>query len=981
MPYIFDSRELAMMLAAFVALAVSWLSWRKRSTAPEATPFALLMGAVFIWGFGGAFELAAQIVELKIFWSQVTYIGIVYTPPAWFVFALRYGRMPRHSTAKLPVLVSVVPTVILLLALSNEWHHLLWRSVTLFQSEMGILARYERGPVFWTNVVYSYSLLVAGTGLLIRTAIESSRLFRLQAAALLLATIIPWVANFLYVARIGPTAGYDFTPFAFTVTGILLFLGIFSFRLLELSPVATDALYKNMRDGVVVTNSQGRIVSCNPSAYELFGVARTVIGTRLLDSIPALASTEVRPETGEQEIELEANGGQRWLGVHATEIGVAGRLYVMRDITPRKAMEQQLLSSRRLEEALLNAPIDAAFLIGPDGTVLAANKAGATRLGMTVQELIGKNLREFFPKHLVESRAQRLREVLLYKKPVQFIDERAGRVTSNSLYPIVDGEGNVTHIAVYARDITDIRKKERELAGMLLKMKELEAIINRSKAIVIRRRAQPDHLIEYVTENINQLGYTADDFISGRIRWINVVHPDDVVRQTRELEEYSRKGVKEFSTEFRLFDSQGGVRWMNDRTRAIADDTGKITHYESVMWDVTDPKRTEQALRNAQKMESLGVLAGGIAHDFNNVLQGIFGQASLALTRLEAHHPAYQSVHKLEVASLRAAELTRQLLAYSGRALFHLTPLSLNDVIAENMDVLRNSVTGTVDFTFSLDPSLEPVNADAGQVGQLLKNIVINSGEAIGERRGTIDIKTKMTDLTEEGAARWSRGGDKVPPGRFAVLEVADNGCGMSDETLEKIFDPFYSTKYIGRGLGLAAVLGIVRGHKGAIQVTSRLGEGSTFRIIFPVLREIGQLKSESASPQPREPRTRQSNEAPAILVIDDEEAVRDIVKEILESSGYTVIIASSGEQGLELFRQHETSIALALVDLSMPGIGGEETLRRLRSLSPSLLIILSSGYSESEVAERFPTEKPDAFIQKPYKPAALLELIRSLTS
>ena len=384
--------------------------------------------------------------------------------------------------------------------------------------------------------------------------------------------------------------------------------------------------------------------------------------------------------------------------------------------------------------------------------------------------------------------------------------------------------------------------------------------------------------------------------------------------------------------------------------------------------DVTERKRMEERSRNTQKLESLGVLAGGIAHDFNNLLTAILGGATLLQEDIPENSPAASNLKLVISASERATLLTRQMLAYSGRGRFVVEQIDLAQQIREITELLESSVTRDVELVLSLETDGVLVEADAGQIQQLLMNMVINGAEAIEGGPGTVLISTRVQELDAD-YVRDNMAGDNVVPGRYVLLEVHDTGKGMDQKTLSRIFDPFFTTKFTGRGLGLAAVLGIVRGHRGAIKVYSNPGLGTTFKVFFPVAQE---QKSRTADLPPVA--ALHGNET--ILIVDDEETVQSLAVAALTKYGYRTLQARNGKEAIEIFEKEPEAIALVLLDMTMPVMSGEETLKRLKQIQPSIPVIASSGYNEIEALRRF-GQGVRGFLQKPYRAAQLAEKIR----
>jgi signal transduction histidine kinase/CheY-like chemotaxis protein len=375
----------------------------------------------------------------------------------------------------------------------------------------------------------------------------------------------------------------------------------------------------------------------------------------------------------------------------------------------------------------------------------------------------------------------------------------------------------------------------------------------------------------------------------------------------------------------------------------------------------------EAKVLEVQKLESLGVLAGGIAHDFNNLLVAILGNASLALLDLPEDSPARQSIADIEVASQRAGELARQMLAYSGRSRFQVEPIELGELVRELMTLLQVSIGKSV--VIKLDLSKEPiiVDADAAQLRQVVMNLVINAADAIGDRSGFVTIRVGrlradaayLADVHPEA---------ELAAGHYAALEVSDTGMGMDTATQARIFDPFFTTKFTGRGLGLAAVLGIVRGHGGALRVYSEIGRGSTFRIVLPL---------SASSPAPVEDADEVWFGTGRVLAVDDDAMVRSVARRLLQSFGLTVVEAAGGREAIDCFAADPDAIDAILLDLTMPDVGGAEVVREVRAIRPDVPIVLMSGYHEDEAGAAFDGDGLAGFVQKPFTPADLAKRMR----
>jgi len=407
---------------------------------------------------------------------------------------------------------------------------------------------------------------------------------------------------------------------------------------------------------------------------------------------------------------------------------------------------------------------------------------------------------------------------------------------------------------------------------------------------------------------------------------------------------------------------------------------GRPVHMVAIR-DITERLEAEEERRNldvqmqqAQKLESLGLLAGGIAHDFNNLLTAIVGHANLALMDLAPESPAIGSLREIEEASHRAAELCRQMLAYAGRGRFVVDVVDLSRLVQELVHLLHVSVSKKVRLSCQLAADLPAIEGDAAQLRQVVMNLVINAAEAVGDNDGVIAVSTGQMQCDADYLRGAGSVAGTVPPqpGSYVYVEIADSGCGMDTATLERIFDPFFTTKFTGRGLGLAAVLGIVGRHKGIVKVQSERGKGTAFRVLFPASgKRVAQIAPGEAAPPWRG--------TGAVLLVDDEEPVRRVAGRMLERCGFRVMAAGDGREAVGLFREHSGEIACVLLDLAMPQMNGEETFRELRRIQPDVRVVLASGYSDSEVMDRFAGGGLAGFIEKPYELSALSALLQKV--
>jgi len=398
---------------------------------------------------------------------------------------------------------------------------------------------------------------------------------------------------------------------------------------------------------------------------------------------------------------------------------------------------------------------------------------------------------------------------------------------------------------------------------------------------------------------------------------------------------------------------------------------GDIEGFVAIQSDVTQQRKVEDKLHHTDRVESLGVLAGGIAHDFNNLLTAILGNAALAMKKLEHESPAYSHLDSIEAASHSAADLCRQMLAYSGQGRFVVKPVNLNKLL-ENMGKLIDvSIAKHAVVRYQLSDDLPLIDADVAQVQQVILNLMTNASEALGEQSGTISLATGSMDV-EQDYLYNSLGSEHLDAGHYVYLEVSDTGCGMDEGTKKKIFDPFFTTKFTGRGLGMSAMLGIVKGHQGALRLYSEKGKGTTICVLFPQ----GQHQQEVEQVQPE---TVPLKDSGLVLVVDDEEGVREVATAMLEDIGYKVLTAVDGEHAIEVYQKHQDDILFVVLDMTMPKMNGEACFRRLRQINHDVKVLLSSGYNEQEATSRFAGKGLAGFIQKPYTPQALSKIIADI--
>ncbi|MBI5771272.1 MAG: CHASE domain-containing protein [Verrucomicrobia bacterium] len=524
----------------------------------------------------------------------------------------------------------------------------------------------------------------------------------------------------------------------------------------------------------------------------------------------------------------------------------------------------------------------------------------------------------------------------------------------------------------------EVRERTAELSES---RRRLSSLMHALPGMAFQCRYEGQALtVLYASEGATALtGWTPDEFVSGQAQFREVVHPDDLAR-VREHTVAALRSRTDFEQEFRIRTRDAREKWVLSRGRGAGDSARGPGVFEGLVIDITAQKHAERERLNlerrlleGQKLESLGLLAGGIAHDFNNLLATVIGNSNLLRLDPAQSEAAGQKLDAIETAAQRASDLCRQMLAYAGKGRFIVEPTDLSSLVETLVPLLDVSVAKQAHLRLTLARGLPPVRADATQLRQIAMNLVLNAADAIGDRGGEIAISTGVMRVDPQ-MLRACQVGSDLPPGDFAFLEVRDNGCGMPPEVLARIFDPFYTTKFAGRGLGLAAVLGIVRGHGGALFVQSAVDHGALFRLLLPAAGGATVAKAPVAAPPSDWKFTGRA------LVIDDDEPVRIVAAGMLKSIGASVQTVVDGQSGIEAFRANSAGFDVVLLDLLMPGLSGEETLKVLRSIRPDTRVLIISGFSEADVMQRLADDTgPFLFLHKPFTRAALIAALRQL--
>lgn len=877
--------------------------------------------------------------------------------------------------------------------------------------------------------------------------------------------------------------------------------------------VLPDLLFEVDRDGRIYDFRA-------PNPDLLYVPPEEFLGKTMFEILPADATKVIAHAIDEAAKTGQHRGGVYCLqmadGLNWFELSIAAKnrntpatrfIMLVRDITERKQAEEVLRERELHFRTLAESIPQKVFLKDVHSSFVAVNAHFAKELGVTPQEVVGRNDYDFSPAEMAKKYQADDQRVMASGKTEEFEEEHIEngevRFVHTVKAPVTDSEGNVSGVFGIFWDVTSQRRAEEALRKSEERLQLAMSVANDGLWDYNFKTGA----VHYDPRFFSMAGYEVDEFPHKYEQVRSRIHPDDLESVKAAIDAHIRGETDRLVTEFRFLRKERNWMWLLGRGKIVErDENGGPVRFVGTHTDITERKQAEEALReseailrrfasnipgiasilnaegvfqlsegrgladlgltsdqvvgrsvsevfrhvpqvqkdvrrglageefmstaqlgpltfetyyvplrkadgstagllgiannvterkraeeqrlllerqvqHAQKLESLGVLAGGIAHDFNNLLMAILGNADLALHELSPMSPARENILEIEKASRRAAELAKQMLAYSGKGRFVIEPIILGELVEEMTHLLEVSISKKVVLKYNFAQNLPLFDGDVTQIRQIIMNLITNASEAIGDKSGVIALSTGAMNCDRaylEGVNDMARAGLSEPlsEGVYVYLEVADTGCGMSSETVSKIFDPFFTTKFTGRGLGMSAVLGIVRGHKGTIKIYSEPGKGTTFKVLFPAnqLEENGQTARWGNMDWAIDWRGEGT-----ILIADDEETVCAVGKQLLERLGFEVLTAADGQSAVDLFRQHAGKIVCVLLDLTMPHLDGAQAFSEIRRIRPDAAVILCSGYNEQDATQRFCGKGLSGFLQKPYNMSALREKLRGL--
>jgi two-component system cell cycle sensor histidine kinase/response regulator CckA len=753
-----------------------------------------------------------------------------------------------------------------------------------------------------------------------------------------------------------------------------------------------EALLESAPDAIVLADSAGKIRLVNQRTEELFAYDREqLLGQQVELLVPDRfrtvhqahrAAYAADPRTREMGADLELYGRRKDGREFPVEISLSPMregdetlvITIVRDVSERRAAETRF-------RALLESAPDAIVLVDSDARIALINRRTEELFGYEAHELIGEEVEKLVPERLHSAHIAHRRGYIDDPRTREMGAglELYGRRKDGSEFPVEISLSPMTAgqqelVITIVRDVSERRAAEferLELAREQAAHAEAEAgrerlasILGEIDAIVWEADPERSRFTFTSRRAEEMLGYPLSRWLDEDRFWQKIVHPEDL--EPTEL--YFREAIgrgEDHEYEYRVRDSEGQIVWVRDQVRVLRLEDGGL-QLRGVTVDISSRRELEERLLQSQKMDAVGQLAGGVAHDFNNLLVVIRGYTDLLLARIE-DEAALEQLREVNQAAQRATDLIDQLLAFGRRAPSLREPVNLNDLIHGLEPMLRRLIDEDIALEIETEPTLDDVRADPGQLEQVLVNLIINARDAM-PYGGEIRIQTSAADIA--GAEVGELG---LSPGRWVVLTVSDNGSGMTTETQARIFEPFFTTKDHGRGtgLGLSTVYGIIEQGGGKVTVDSELGRGTTFSIYLPTVRV---LEDQISEPDERAA-------APVVLVVEDEPAVRRLVRSVLEADGYRVREAANGREALAHIEGYSERIDLILTDVVMPEINGPELVARLASLGYSTRVLFMSGYADGKLLTRGLNDRTVKVLRKPFTSEELTARVAELVA
>jgi len=744
------------------------------------------------------------------------------------------------------------------------------------------------------------------------------------------------------------------------------------------------ATFEATTDGVLVTDLSGRIVEFNERFAQMWKLPEQVRAARddraaiawVLDQLVSpdafLARvSQLNADTEAESVDTLTSEDGRVFERHSRpqrlQGKAVGRVWTFREVTERQRAYDALRASEERYRLLFESNPQPMWVYDLETLgFLAVNEAAVRGYGYSREDLSGMTIEDIRPPEDVPALRRNLAEPpsLLERSGVWQHRRKDGTVFDVEIVShTIDFDGRPARL-VLAKDVTEQLRAEQALQESEARFRQMAETVRG----VFWMTAPDDRQVLYISPSYESVwGRSCQSLRDDPDSYLDGIHPEDRAR-VEDANLRQRQGAETAET-YRVVRPDGTVRWVRDRAFPIRDEQGRVSRITGEAEDITESKELEERLRQSQKMEAVGQLAGGIAHDFNNLLTAIIGYGELLAKRIGDQPRARRDIDEIHKAATRAASLTKQLLAFSRKQVLQPKVLDLNAVVEDVKRMLQRLIGEDVQLVTALAHSLSLVKADPGQLEQVMLNLAVNARDAM-PHGGRLVFQTADVDWCEEEV---SGTGGATAVQRYVMLAVADSGCGMDAETRARIFEPFFTTKPQGKGtgLGLATVYGIVQQSGGHVRVHSELGRGTTFRIYLPQAGDdgAGAAADAAADAAPKGSET--------VLLVEDDRAVRELAREVLEESGYQVFAARDGEEAIALCANGR-AIDLLITDIVMPGMSGRAVAAAVRELRPGTRVICMSGYTEHADLEDGLLEGAMTFMQKPFSADSMIRAVRT---
>jgi len=1019
-PYFFP-----LLASAAISLAIALYAWYHRKTS-GIVALTFLMLAIAIWSIAYALELSSNELPLKLFFTDIEYIGITLLPVAWLALALEFSGHESWLSLKRFGPLVIIPIITMVLVWTNGYHSLIYEDAWVDFSQGYPALEIVRGLWYWVNVAYSYTLVSIATLLVIEAFIHSTKLYRKQALVLLIGALIPWIANLAYMMGLHSVPYLDTTPLAFLFTGLAAAIGLFYFGLLDIMPVARNIVIENMSEGIIVLDGNNRILDMNSAAINMTGLnLNQSIGrpaTELLSTLLAPIDKLLEPSSGHIEAHMEkevfAERDNRYYNLSVSPIyGMRGdlkaRILLIQDITSRKKAEIRLKESEETALTLLNAPLDAAYLLDERGMFLALSEAGARSFGKNIEDLRGTYAFDLFSPDVRQKRKEFVEYVIKSGKPIQFEDESDGRYFNNSILPIFNQEGRVTKVAIFAKDITEHRRAEEALhekdmllgaiavgTNLLLTEKDREYAINQTLEI-IGSVIGTDSIFIYE----NHDSETGEHFATMIYEWLKDKSQDKSINQNDNpsFQEwpYYPKMSRWYQTLSAGYPIKGAVREFPQSERGILELRGIVSllaipisidghfwgfilfndcHSER-MWVGIDVSilqaaaasiggaimrsHAEDGLRRAKDMAEYASRAksdflANMSHEIRTPLNAVIGLTGLLLqTDLDQEQRDY--LETIRNSGNYLLSVINDILDFSkidlGKMELEQQPFNHRVCIKESLDLIASKASEKgINLSLDIDPSTpEFIVGDLTRLRQILVNLLNNA-----------------VKFTDKGEVKISVISQKRSSGDYEIhYAVKDTGIGIPQEKMSQLFrsfsqvDPSITRKYGGSGLGLAISKRLVELMDGKIWVESEVGKGSVFH--FTIIAEEANQDQIDAMKQDQESLSASplvDQNGLRILLAEDNAVNQKVALQMLKKIGYTADIAANGKEVLSALERQPYDIIL--MDIQMPEMDGLEAAKRIRERSNRPKIIAMTAFALKGDMDRCLDAGMDDYISKP---------------